>query len=180
VRVGYEVAEYLDCDFSIIVVRKLPYPDEPEAGFGAIAEDGSVFIAEHALSWLPRETIESIVAEQEAEILRRIQVLRKGKPLPRIEGRTVILVDDGIAAGSTMRVSIEMCKHLRAGKTVVAVPVAGHETMSEIGRLVDDLIVLESPSFFRAVAQVYEQWYDVPDEEVLEIMKEWENRHPED
>jgi putative phosphoribosyl transferase len=175
VRVGFEVARSLDCDFSILITRKLPYPTEPEAGFGAIAEDGSTYMAEHAASWLPRKTIETIVAEQQAEITRRIRALRKGKPLPAIEGRTVILVDDGIAGGSTMMASIAMCKHRAAGKIVAAAPVAGPDTAAEIGRMVDDAVILETPPFFRAVAQVYEHWYDVPDREVLEIMEEWEN-----
>jgi putative phosphoribosyl transferase len=180
VRIGFEVAEFLDCDFSIIVVRKLPYPSEPEAGFGAVAEDGGIFLVEHAMSWLPRETIEAIVAEQRAEITRRISVLRKGKPIPPIEGRTVILVDDGIAVGSTMRASIDMCKRRKAGRVVVAVPVSGADTAADIARLVDDMVVLEAPPFFRAVAQVYEHWHDVSDEEVLDIMEEWESLHPTD
>jgi len=174
VRVGFEIAKYLDSDFSIIVTRKLPYPTQPEAGFGAIAEDGSVYMAEHAASWLSSEVIEAIVSEQKAEISRRIRVLRKGKPLPEIEGRTVVLVDDGIAAGSTMKASIAMCRHRRAGKMIVAVPVAGPDQAAEMGRLADEAVVLESPPFFRAVAQVYEDWYDVPDKEVLEILAEWD------
>jgi predicted phosphoribosyltransferase len=174
VRVGFEVARSLDSDFSILITRKLPYPTEPEAGFGAIAEDGSTYLAEHAMSWLSREAVEAIVAEQREEIARRIRVLRRGKPLPEIAGRTVILVDDGIAGGSTMKASIEMCRRRGAGRIVVAAPVAGPDKAAEIARLVDDTVILETPPFFRAVAQVYENWYDVPDEEVLAILEEWE------
>lgn len=106
VEVGYEVTKYLNAEFSIIISRKLPFPDNPESGFGAVAEDGSMFIFDFAKDFFPPEMIDSILSEQRSEIERRIAVLRKGKPLPEIKGRTVILVDDGIAMGSTMRASL--------------------------------------------------------------------------
>ncbi len=170
VEVAYEVAKYLGVDFSLLVARKLPYPHNPEAGFGAVAEDGNTFIFEQAVAWLGRRRIEKITKEQLREIIRRIDVLRKGKPLPEISGRTVILVDDGLAMGSTMRAAIMLCKNKKAAKVVVAVPVAGREVADEIAGMVDELVVLEVPPFFQAVAQVYRNWYDVGDEEVLEIM----------
>ncbi len=170
VEVAYEVAKYLGVDFSLLVARKLPYPHNLEAGFGAVAEDGSTFIFERAAAWLGRKRIEKITKEQLREIIRRIDVLRKGKPLPEISGRTVILVDDGLAMGSTMRAAIMLCKNKNAAKVVVAVPVAGREVANEIAGMVDELVVLEVPPFFQAVAQVYRNWYDVGDEEVLEIM----------
>jgi putative phosphoribosyl transferase len=170
VEVAYEVAKYLDVDFSLLVARKLPYPINPEAGFGAVAEDGSTFIFERAAVWLGRKRIDKIKKEQLREIIRRIDVLRKGKPLPEISGRTVVLVDDGLAMGSTMRAAIMLCKNKNAAKVVVAVPVAGREVASDIAGIVDELVVLEVPPFFQAVAQVYRNWYDVGDEEVLEIM----------
>ena len=174
VQVGCEVAQYLNAEFVIIITRKLPFPDEPEAGFGAIAEDGSTYISPHLSQWVSKTVIKRIQEEQRDEIRRRIAVLRKGQPLPEIRGRTVILVDDGIAAGSTMRASIALCKNQGAASIVVAVPVTGKRTAQEIGTLVDDIVVLEMPPSFHAVAQVYENWYDVQDREVLEIMKEWE------
>ncbi|ODS37290.1 MAG: phosphoribosyltransferase [Candidatus Altiarchaeales archaeon WOR_SM1_86-2] len=170
VEVGYEVAKYLGANLSVLISRKLPYPDNPEAGFGAIAEDGSTFIFEHAYGWLSKETIDGIVEEQKREIKRRVDVLRKGKPLPEITGKEVILVDDGIAMGSTMRASIMLCKNKKAGKIIAAVPVSGEDAAEEIGKMVDEMVVLEKPVFFRAVAQVYRNWYDVPDEEVIEIL----------
>ena len=170
VEVAYEVAKYLGAEPALLVARKLPYPRNPEAGFGAVAEDGSTFIFEGAASRLDHERIEKIKKEQLREIIRRIDVLRKGKPLPEISGRTVILVDDGLAMGSTMRAAVMLCKNKNAAKVVVAVPVAGREVANEIAATVDELVVLEVPPFFRAVAQVYRNWYDVGDEEVLEIM----------
>lgn len=170
VEVGYHVATYLDADFSIIIARKLPYPDNPEAGFGAISEDGSTFIFEDTKRWLAADVIERITTEQKREIKRRIKVLRGGKSLPDIKDKAVVLVDDGIAMGSTMRAAIANCKNANAGRIVVAAPVSGTEVADEIGRTVDEIVVLEKPRFFRAVAQVYRNWYDVSDQEVLEII----------
>jgi putative phosphoribosyl transferase len=172
VEVGLQVAKKLNLDFSLIISRKLPFPDNPESGFGAIAEDGSTFILENAYYWLSGENIERIKKEQISEIRRRISALRDGEPLPEIKGRTVILIDDGIAMGSTMRAAIELCKNRKAGKIVVAAPVAGREVAEEIGRRIDELVVLEIPAHFRAVAQAYEHWYDVSDEEVLDLLRE--------
>jgi len=174
VVVGHQVAGHLKSDFSIIVVRKLPFPDNPEAGFGAIAEDGSTYFVERALDILPSDTIEQIIEEQKLEINRRIDVLRKRRPLPAIKNRTVILVDDGIAMGSTVRAAIMLCKNNNAFKTIVAAPVAGPTTAADLAEIVDKVVILEKPSYFRAVAQVYENWYDVPDEEVIQIMQEYE------
>jgi len=173
VEVAYHVAKYLNADLSIIVSRKLPYPDNPEVGFGAVAEDGSTFVLRDAERWLSKKTIDRIVKEQKQEIKRRISVLRKGRPLPEIIGKNVILVDDGIAMGSTMRASIMLCRNKKAGKITVAVPVSGEDVEEEIGKMVDEIIVLEKPVFFQAVAQVYYYWYDVPDREVVEIMEKW-------
>lgn len=173
VEVGYEVARYLDADFTIVITRKLPFPDNPEAGFGAIAEDGSRFIFRDAARSLPPPIVERIVEQQQGEIRRRIRVLRGGGPLPEIRNRIVILVDDGIAMGSTMRASIQLCKKQGAGKIVVATPVAGWWVAQEIDVMVDQIVVLTKPASFRAVAQVYQDWYDVSDAEVLEIMEKW-------
>ena len=173
VEVGYEVAKYLNAEFSILISRKLPFPYEPEAGFGAIAEDGSTFIFDDATNWVPEEKIDEIIEIQKQEIKRRIAVLRNNKPLPNIKNRTVILIDDGIAAGSTMRTSIKLCKNKNAKELVVAVPVTGKRIAKEIREIVNEVIVLETPRFFRAVAQVYENWYDVSDEEVIEILEKY-------
>jgi putative phosphoribosyl transferase len=180
VEVGYWVATSLGADFSLLVSRKLPYPDNPEAGFGAIAEDGSAFISEEASRWVPEQSIQRIIQEQKAEIRRRISALRGGADLPKIVGRTVILVDDGIAMGSTMRASIQLCKHQKAAKIVVATPVAGERVARELVRLVDELVILEMPPFFRAVAQVYRHWYDVSDGEVIQVLQKWQTEHRSD
>lgn len=172
VEVGIEVAKHLNAKFSLLVTRKLPYPENPEAGFGAIAEDGSIFIFgedEHRLS---QETVDRIIEEQTEEAGRRVNVLREGRPLPQIRGRTVILVDDGIAMGSTMKASILLCRKQKAKKIVIAVPVSARSVSKDIEKMVDELYVLSKPLFFNAVAQVYWHWHDVKDEEVLNLLRD--------
>ncbi|MGC9351214.1 MAG: phosphoribosyltransferase [Sulfurovum sp.] len=173
VALGYEVAKALQCELSMIICRKLPYPHNPESGFGAIAEDGSVYLYEDAIGEVSEEEIERIIQAQQQEIKRRIAVLREGRALSSLKNRTVILVDDGIAMGSTMHAALQMCKNRGAAKIIVAVPVAGARSISEFSKIVDELIVLESPAFFRAVAQVYQTWYDVSNEEVLALMRKF-------
>ena len=178
VVVGYHVARHLQCDFSIISVRKLPLPDNPEAGFGAIAEDGSTYFDNRALKALPAKMVEQIIEEQKLEIKQRIEVLRNGKSLPVMTDRIVILVDDGIAMGSTMRAAIMLCKNNNPTKIIVAVPVAGVSAYAEFEELVDRVVILEKPQFFRAVAQVYENWYDLSDEEAIRILEKADNYLP--
>jgi predicted phosphoribosyltransferase len=173
VVVGYEVACHLGADLSLIVTRKLPYLDDPEAGFGAIAEDGSTVILDRAAQRLPDSVVRDIIHEQKEEISRRVAVLRRGQPLPGLASRRVILVDDGLAMGSTMRASIMLCKRQGAGEIIVAVPVASSRVAAEISEEVDEIIVLKTPRRFRAVAQVYGYWHDVSDAEVLTIMAAW-------
>jgi putative phosphoribosyl transferase len=171
VEVGYEVARALHADFSLLICRKLPFPFNSESGFGAMAEDGSLYINEQAAASVSKTERARIIEQQGDEVQRRIEMLRGGEPLPPMEGRTVILVDDGIAMGSTMHVAVELCRDRGAGKIVVAVPVAGEQTIRKFSRMADEVVVLESPEFFYAVAQVYEHWYDVSDEEALAIFR---------
>lgn len=152
------------------MARKLPMPGNPEAGFGAVAEDGSHVIMNN--TFIREEKIDSIMKQQVKEARRRVDVLRRGEPFPAIAGRTVILVDDGLAMGSTMRVAVAMCRNRKAGKIVVAVPVSGQDTARTMERLADEFFAVETPPDFRAVAQVYENWYDVSDEEVMELLNQ--------
>ncbi len=170
VEVGIRVADFLGAEFSIIITRKLPFPDNPEAGFGAIAEDGSTYMIEGAERWVPAGVIAAVKEEQIREVERRKQILRGGRELPEIADRTVILVDDGIAMGSTMTASLRCCRNLGAARIVAAAPVAGPETVSRLEGEADEVVVVEKPRFFRAVAESYRDWYDVPDREVIEIL----------
>ncbi|MDZ7833253.1 MAG: phosphoribosyltransferase [Desulfobacterales bacterium] len=170
VEVGIEVAKRLNCDFELLIVRKLPFPDNPESGFGAIAEDGSSVVFDRFAQTVSETERQQIYEAQQQEIQSRIRTLRKGRPLPAIKGRTVILIDDGIAMGSTMQASVAMCRNQKAQKIIVAAPVSSPRTKIEFQSLADDAVILTTPEFFQAVAQVYENWYDVSDEEVLELL----------
>ncbi|WP_415405494.1 phosphoribosyltransferase [Sulfurovum sp. CS9] len=171
VELGYEVSKILDADFSLLICRKLPFPFNTESGFGAMAEDGSLYINELAAASVSHKEIEQIIIQQSIEIKRRIQTLREGRPLPLIKGRSIILVDDGIAMGSTMHVAVELCRKEEAKRIIVAVPVASRQAIEKFSQIADEVVVLESPVNFYAVAQVYENWYDVNDEEVLDFLK---------
>ncbi len=173
VAIGYEVATALGAELDLLITRKLPLPYQPEAGFGAIAEDGSRVVIDRVARRLAPETVETVIEKQQREIQRRIETLRDHRPLTSPTGRTVILVDDGIAMGSTMKASTLLCKRAGSRRIIVAVPVAGKNVAQRFAALVDDIVVLDSPRMFRAVAQVYENWYDVPDEEVREIMERY-------
>ena len=172
IPVGIEVARLLDAEFATLISRKLPFPYNPESGFGAVAEDGTMYLHEVAAHPLSDTEIETIAAQQRQEIARRTELLRRGNPLPPLEGRTVILVDDGIAMGSTMRASARMCRNQRAGHIVIAAPVASPRTVDDLRREADDVVILETPTGFRAVAQVYRNWYDVSDAEAVKLLEE--------
>ncbi len=171
VEVGRYVAEHLGLPLSIIVVRKLPFPQNPEAGFGAIAEDGSTFFIDRFYNQIPSHTVNKILEQQKKELKRRIEVLRNGKPLPDITAKIVLLVDDGVAMGSTMRAAIMLCRNKKAKKIVVAAPVAGPAAAAELTKVVDEVVILEKPPLFFAVAEAYRNWYDVSDDEAASILR---------
>jgi putative phosphoribosyl transferase len=179
-EVAWQVALALASEFSILVVRKLPFPDNPESGFGAIAEDGTVYLHPVAHRDVPRGLVERIVREQREEVLRRVRILRANRPLPDLRGRHVILVDDGIAMGSTTRAAVECCRNLGARRVIVAAPVASPHAIAALREVADEVVVLLAPPFFRAVAEIYAHWYDVPDTEVVAILeKAWSAGRPD-
>ncbi|MBD3335941.1 MAG: phosphoribosyltransferase [Candidatus Eisenbacteria bacterium] len=171
VEISDEVSRALDAELSLIISRKLPMPGNPETGFGAIAEDGSRYIVPDAGMLISQGVIQQTVKEQKAVIEKRKRVLRGGRPLPDLDERTAILVDDGIAMGSTMRAAVCCCRNRKAARVVVAAPVTGAAVRDEMRKIADDVVILETPPNFRAVAQVYRNWSDVSDEEVLEILE---------
>lgn len=174
VEVAYYVAQHLRLPLSLVVVRKLPFPDDPECGFGAIAEDGSIYLRPFISGILSQDVTSQILQAQTREMQRRIQILRDGKKLPEIAGKHVILIDDGIAMGSTMRAAVMLCRNQQAGKVIAAAPVGSPSSVHRLSEEVDETIVLEQPPYFRAVAQFYQNWYDVPDEEVISLMHKYQ------
>ena len=174
VEVGLEVAKALGSDFDLIICRKLAYPFNPESGFGALCEDGTLFINQQALHGVTQEDIYRAIEEQSREIAQRIQKLRGGRRLKDIKDKIVILVDDGIAMGSTMTAAIQMLRKLGPKKIVVAVPTASPQAVEYFGQIADEVVALYTPFPFYAVADAYERWYDVSDEEVLRLLSDFE------
>jgi putative phosphoribosyl transferase len=171
---AFYVAIHLGTELSMLISRKLGHPENPEYAFGAIAEDGSIYLSPHAKAELSESTINSVVAEQKLEIQRRIKMLRKGKPLPDITGRTVILVDDGIATGATIFAAIELCKKQKAGKIVIAAPVSSPDVEKRFFNKADEIVILEKPEYYHAVSQVYESFHQLSDEDTVGFMERWE------
>lgn len=175
---AYYVARHLNAELALVITRKLGYPFNPEAAFGAIAEDGSVYISETAKQSLTDEEMNEVLWRQKQEINRRIQKLRRGKPLPEMKGRTIIIADDGIATGATLFATIELCKNQKAQKIVVASPIAGKRMEGILRNMVDEVVILETPTLYSAVSQGYENFYNLTDEEALAFMDKWEKEHP--
>jgi putative phosphoribosyl transferase len=173
-EIGYYVAIELQADFSLIITRKLGYPSNPEAAFGAMAEDGSVYIMKDL--YVSKDQVQSVVDKERKEIKRRIDKLRDGKPLPDIEGRIVILADDGIATGATLLSAISMCKKRDALKIVAAAPISSPQMANELRTLVDDVVILEKPDDYYAVSQGYEDFENLSDEETIAFIQSWEKR----
>jgi putative phosphoribosyl transferase len=123
---------------------------------------------------LDRATVQEIVRAQSKEIQSRIERFRKGRPLPEMFNRTVIIVDDGIATGSTLVPAIKLCKHQKASRVIVAAPVSGENYVSEIDSLADGVVVLEQPEPFYAVGQVYQDFNQTTDEEVISLLEGYE------
>jgi predicted phosphoribosyltransferase len=170
VETAYYVASYLNTEMSLVVSRKLGYRANPEAAFGAIAEDGSIYMAPTMRKEVSEAEVHHVLGEQKQEMQRRVQELRRGKPLPDMKDRTVILVDDGIATGATLIAAIDLCKNRGAGKIVVAAPIAGPRMEVLLSEMVDEVFILEAPEFYVAVSQGYEYFPSVEDEEVLAFM----------
>lgn len=178
-EIAYYVARYLNADLSLIITRKLGHPSNPEAAFGAVAEDGSVYLSEDAAGTVSKEDISKILHEQKEEIQRRIRKLRKGRPLPEMKDKTVILADDGIATGATVLASIALCRKKKVGKLVVAAPISGQRMDYELRKVADEVIILEKPSFYHAVGQGYYNFSDLTDEETVGFLEKWEDERLE-
>ena len=172
VPVAYEVARELDAPLDVFVVRKLGMPGHEEYAIGAIATGGVRIINKEATRafGVTNAEIEAVTAEEQLELARRERRYRDGRPPPAIAGRTVILVDDGLATGSTMRAAVEALRDEGPARLVVAVPTAAPETCQEIGALVDDMICAMTPEPFYAVGLWYEDFDQTTDEEVHDLL----------
>jgi predicted phosphoribosyltransferase len=172
VPVGYEIAQALGVPLDIFLVRKLGLPAHEELAMGAIASGGVQVLNDEVVRNLPdADRLIAAAAEREqVELRRREEEYRNGRSAPDLIGKTVVLVDDGLATGSTMRAAILALRKCDVGRIVVAVPVGAPETCSELRAEVDDAIFLSAPSDFRAVGQFYENFSQTSDEGVRKLL----------
>lgn len=169
VEVAYYVARRLHAELEPVISKKLPVPGNPEYGFGAVAEDGSCYIDKRRTEGLDRRSIDTVVSGQLAEIERRVKKYRNGRPLPSMEGRTVILVDDGIATGVTLVPLLDLCRKRGAASIIIAAPVSGRRFDDRL-KTADKIEVLVQPTNFYAVGQAYHHFSDSSDKELLELL----------
>ena len=177
VETAFYVAQKLKAEMVPVISRKLGYPFKPEFAMGAVAEDGSLYMSPLASTRVSQIQIAEILLKEKHEIRRRIELLRKGKPLPEMKGKTVIVVDDGIATGATLFATLELIKKLKPGKLIVAAPIGAPETLLQLEDLVNQVIILETPQDFYAVSQGYEFFKNLSDEEALEFTKQHEKKN---
>ena len=170
VPVGYEVARALGAPLDVFIVRKLGVPGHEELAMGAIASGGVRVMNDDVLRHVPisRNAIEAVSARELVELGRREKSYRGSKPPLDVRGKTVIVVDDGLATGSTMRAAVRALRQEQAGSIIVAVPVAARETCDDFFREVDDIICLRTPHPFEAVGLWYDDFTQTTDEEVHE------------
>jgi putative phosphoribosyl transferase len=173
VVVGYEVAKELGCPLDVVISRKVGAPAQPELAVGAVAEDGVVFVDEEiaGLVGVSRDYVERRAREELLEVRRRAEEYRGGREMPDLSGKTVILVDDGLATGLTMMAAVHMARNKGAEKVVVAVPVSPPETVAKLRRHADEVICLETPTNFYAIGQFYERFDQLTDEETNSILR---------
>jgi putative phosphoribosyl transferase len=169
VVVAGEVAAALGVDLDIWLVRKLGAPDQPELALGAIASQDVVYVDERLVHELgiPAHAVEAAVERERRELARRDRVYRRGRPAPRIRGRTLLVVDDGIATGSTMRAALVSLRSLSPARIVVAVPVAARGARNDLADLVDEYVCLLCPEPLYAVGSWYDEFAATSDEEVI-------------
>ncbi len=172
VPVGYEVAKALDAELDVLIIRKLGVPQHPELAMGAVGSGGALYLNEQIVDLAGVSPPEiSVVLEQERrEFVRREALYRRLRPAANVQGRTVIVVDDGIATGASMRAAILALRPSRPERVVIAVPVAPVDAREQFEDLADAFVCLLSPRNFAAVGQFYEEFDPTDDEEVRRLL----------
>jgi predicted phosphoribosyltransferase len=175
VPVAHEVTKALSLPLDVWLVRKLGMPGHEEFAIGAIAMGGVRYVnPEHVfLGDLSRESLEQVVAKEEIELERRNVLYRQNKPLPAVKGKTVIIVDDGLATGATMRAAVESLRQLQAQRIIVSVPVGSSSACKLLAAVADEVICPYQPEPFYGVGQWYMDFSQTSDEEVQEILAQY-------
>lgn len=172
VPVAAEVAERLGADMDVILVRKLGLPGHEELAMGAIASGGAVVLNDELMAQLPVDpaTVEAVRQREQQELERREQAYRNDRPMPELRGREVVLIDDGLATGSTMRAAVAALRRYGPDRIVVAVPVAPPETVAVLEHEADEVICLLTPTPFYGVGFWYDDFSQTTDDEVRALL----------
>jgi putative phosphoribosyl transferase len=174
VPVGYEVARALKAPLDVFLVRKLGLPGHPELAMGAIASGGVRVLNSDVVAWysVPEAIIDEIAREEQAELERRERVYREGRPAVEVGGRVVVLIDDGLATGSTMKAAVRAVRAGAPSRVIVAVPVGALDTCREFQSIADEVVCARMPEHFRAVGQWYRDFSQTTDQEVQSLLHE--------
>ncbi len=180
--VAIEVASALKAPLDIFVCRKLGAPGQEELAFGAVASGGTRILDEEIVNavGISEAEIERITARETQELERREQVFRAGRPPLDVQGKTVVLVDDGIATGASIRVAIAALRQTRTAEIVVAAPVVPLSTRERLRGEADDVICVHTPKSFYAIGEFYDDFSQVTDEEVIELLRQASSKNPKD
>lgn len=173
VVVGYEVAKKLNLPLDLVVPRKIGAPGNEEYAIGAITESGEGIFDQQAIKLLgvTKEYLDKKIAEEKKEALRRLKEYRIDREPLNLKNKTVIIIDDGLATGLTMRAAIKSVKKQNVKEIIVAVPVAAQDSLQIVKNETDKVICLDAPSYFGAVGAFYENFDQTTDEEVINLMK---------
>jgi putative phosphoribosyl transferase len=173
IPVAHEVAKALSAPLDVFVVRKLGVPLQPELAMGAIASGGVRVLNADVIRILdiPQETIEQVTRREQQELERRERAYRDGRPQVALANQQVILVDDGLATGSTMRAAVTAVRDLRPSKVIVAVPVGTPETCRELATIADEVVCVETPEPLEAVGMWYRDFSQTTDDEVRDALR---------
>lgn len=173
VVVGYEIASALNFKLDVIVPRKIGTPDNPELAIGAVTEDGTMILDDSLIMYLgvSNDYIYQESERQKQEIRRRQKFYRQGVSEPEIKDKNVIVVDDGIATGYTMKAALASVRNRGAATLTVAIPVGPPSTIKELEGQADNIVCLYTPEYFQAIGQFYSDFSQTTDEEVIELLK---------
>ncbi len=179
VPIGLEVARALGAEFDVVISRKIPMPLSPEAGFGAIADDGTMILNEDIAARLnlTMPQIDYEANKVRSVIKKRTMLYRGNRPLTRVIGKTVMVIDDGLASGITMKAAVASIRHRRPKEIIVAVPTASTTALASVKSVADKVITCITGEPPYAVADYYKHWYDVSDEEVVKVLDTWRAEH---
>ncbi len=172
VPVAKEVADAIGVPMDLVITRKIGAPGQPELAVGAVSQDGEVITNPDIVAMLnvSEEYLREEAARQVLEIRSRMNKYRGARPYPKLAGKTVVIVDDGIATGATIKAAIKSVRRMDAARVILAAPVGPSDAVRELSRLADQVVCLSTPMGFEAIGEFYEEFEQVEDETVREMM----------